>query len=714
MLVALPSSIAFGVVVFSALGPENAAQGALAGILGAGLLGIVAPLVSRNGGFITAPCAPAAAVMSALAADLARKGTPLEPAVAEMALVGLVAGVLQLLFGALRAGRLMKYIPYQVVSGYLSGVALIIALGQLPRLLGLPRGEPLLAGILAPARWTGPALVVGVTTILAMVVARRITEKVPAPVVGLLGGVAAYSVLAVFQPELRTVVDNPQVVGPLAVSGSLAGLVLERLRQVALLGGVDPAVVISNALTLAVLLSVDTLKTGIVLDALTRRRHNSNRELLGQGTANLVSAFAGGIPGAGTMGATLVNVSSGGRTPLSGVVAGALCLLALMMLSPLVAFVPVAALAGILLVVAWRMFDFTVFRLLARPGTRLDFVVIAAVIASALALGLIQASLVGVSLASLLFIRDQVRSDVILGKSDLRQTGSKWRRRPAERALLAQHGDEALLVRLQGNLFFGTTDQLFSELEQDLARRRFLLLDLRRVQSMDYTAGHLFGQMQARLAERGGRLLLSGMPSGLLGGRDIEDYLSQLGLLNQKDGPRVFQTRDAALEWMEDRVLENAGWQPPPGEAPLEAQTVEILRDLDRQALDELRDALEERSFSAGQRIFSSGDPGDELFLVRRGRVHVLVPLTGGLRHHLATFCRGEFFGELSFLDRRERSADAEAVTQADLFVLARERFDRVAAAHPQVSGRIFHSLAKAISQRLRLADVELRALEER
>ena len=144
MLVALPSAIAFGVLIYTAIGPDYAGEGALAGILGAAALGIVAPLASRNGGFITAPCAPAAAVMSALAAQLVASGQPpVARIVMLLALTALLSSLLQMLYGLVRAGRLIKFIPYQVVSGYLSGVAVIIAVGQLPKLLGLHKSVSL-------------------------------------------------------------------------------------------------------------------------------------------------------------------------------------------------------------------------------------------------------------------------------------------------------------------------------------------------------------------------------------------------------------------------------------------------------------------------------------------------------------------------------------------------------------------------------------------
>ena len=195
----------------------------------------------------------------------------------------------------------------------------------------------------------------------------------PAAIIGLLAGVAAYFAIGAFDPALRVLEGNALVIGPIQATGSILDAAAGRAASLAGIRPADIALVFSSALTLSVLLSIDTLKTGVVLDAMTRRRHDSNRELLAQGTANLAGFFAGGMPGAGTMGATLVNVSSGGRTPWSGVIEGALVLLAFLLLGNLIAWVPISALAGLLLMVAWRMFDRGMFRLALRRATRVDF-----------------------------------------------------------------------------------------------------------------------------------------------------------------------------------------------------------------------------------------------------------------------------------------------------------------------------------------------------
>ncbi len=709
MLVAVPSSIAFGVVIFTAVSPNLVSAGAMAGIVGAAVLGIMAPLVSRNGGFITAPCAPAAAVLSGFAAELASGGNVrVERIVVLIALAALFAAMLQMLYGALRAGRLIKYIPYQVVTGYLSGVAVIIAVAQLPKFLGVTGGPSL-----APQHWQWPAIIVGLVAIAGMVIGPRITRVVPGTIIALVAGVAAYFLIAIALPELRVLEHNALVIGPIRAGGSILQAITSRISSLAAIGRADLSLVLGPALTLSVLLSIDTLKTGVVLDALLRKRHQSNRELIGQGVANLTSFFTGGVPGAGTMGPSLVNVTSGGRTWLSGVIEGLLVIVAFALLRSVIGWLPIAALAGILLVVAWRMFDFSMFRLLLQPSARLDFFVIATVIVVAETVGLIQASAVGIGLAILLFIRNQIRGTVVLRKNNLGEMHSKRRRTEEEARILSAHGGDALIVQLKDDLFFGTTDQLFSDLDRDLAERRFILLDFRRVDSMDYTAVHLLGQMQTRLHDRGGELLFSGMPS-LSSRQDIPNYMGQLGLLRVGGGIRVFETRDSALEWIEDQILTSAGFVAGESKPPLTLGQFDLFRDLDASTLAVIADSMRQERFAAGARIFSAGDGGDEIFFVRSGRIHILLPLEGGKKHHLATICRGEFFGEMAFLDRHVRSAEAVAASDTNLFVLSRAVFDREVKDDPRLAGRVFERLARAIAKRLREADAELRALEER
>jgi SulP family sulfate permease len=267
--------------------------------------------------------------------------------------------------------------------------------------------------------------------------------------------------------------------------------------------------VIIPALTLAVLLSIDTLKTCLVLDAMSGTRHDSNRELIGQGLGNLASTLFGGTPGSGTMGASLVNRASGGMTKMSEVFAGLWSMLAFLVLTPLLCWLPVAALAGLLLVIGFRMIDWHLFHLARSRVTMLDFVVIISVVVVAKTVGLIAASALGVVLAILMFIREQIHSSTIRHKSHSDVIFSKRVRSRKEREALREHGASNLIVELQGSLFFGNTDALYRTLEPDLEKARYLILDFQRVQSIDMTAAHMLDRVRAQLSERGATLLLS-------------------------------------------------------------------------------------------------------------------------------------------------------------------------------------------------------------
>ena len=716
MLVAFPSSVAFGAVIYSAASPELAGQGALAGVLGAAALGLTAPLIGRNPGFISAPCAPAAAVLSGFAAELsARAGLGAERILGLIALTALLAAALQVLLGLLRAGRLIKFIPYQVVSGYLSGVGLLIAIAQFPKLLGVPAGTGLGHALGSPRLWSWPSLVVGLITLAVSLLLPLWSRRLPATIVGLAAGTAVYFGLGLLRPELLVLEGNALLLGPVEASGSLLEAAHGRLLGLAGLQLSDLLLVAGPAATLGVLLSIDTLKTGVVLDALLGRRHASNRELFAQGAGNAVAFVAGGVPGAGTMGPSLVNVTSGGRRITASLIEGGLVVLAWLVFGGLLAWLPVGALAGLLLAIAVHMVDLKSFKLLAQPDSRLDFVIIAAVVATAVGVGLIQASVVGVCLAILLFIRDQIRGNVILRRHDLSEVHSKRRRRAEEWRVLDEAGERAELLQLQGNLFFGTTDQLVTQVEPDLPRRRYLVLDMRRVMSMDYTAANLLKQLARRLQERGGELLFCSLPTAGEKRRDLEDYLRQVGLLGRKGaGTAVFETREEALEWVEGRLLEEAGSTSTEPTRPLPLGETALFRGVPEAVLARLQAAVRERSFETGDKLIEAGQEGDEIVIVRRGRVRVLLPLESGKRHHVATIGTGVAFGEMAFLDRGRRSAEAVAAIPTDCYLLSREDFDRIAAEDPELARIVFERLARELAARLRATSAELRVVEER
>ena len=713
MLVALPSSIAFGVTIFAPLGSSFLVFGAVAGILGATALGLVASCFGGTDRLITAPCAPAAAVLAALTLQLAQRHVPPEMALLLLVAVGLFCGVLQILFGVIGLGRLIKYMPFPVVSGYLGGVGLVIIFSQTPRLLGVPGDMHFMDSVLSPQLWKWPSIIVGVVTIAVMVAAPKITKAIPGAIAGLLCGMAAYFGLALLDPKLLELAGNPFVVGPMNVTGAqMLHAVIGRWHSIGGLALPQLYPILFPALTLSVLLSIDTLKTCVVLDALTRSRHNSNRELIGQGLGNVASAAIGGIPGSGTMGATLVNISSGSLTRKSGILEGLLALVAFVLLRKVIAWVPIAALAGILLVVAARMFDRNSLRLLKARSTILDFIVIVVVVIVAESVSLIAASGVGIALAVVLFIRGQIGGTVVRRRLQGNQVFSHRIRLSAERAILEEHGENTIIFELQGNLFFGTADQMYNRIEPELGKADYLILDMRRVQSIDVTATHTLEIVEGILKDRGGRLILSHLPSKTPSGQDLARFFDEAGLVRPERDIKTFDHLHDALEWVEDRILETHQLQYA-DQRPLELREIQLFRNLKQETFADLEACMRQRSFKAGEMVFTRGDAGGDLYLIRRGSVRILLPLSRRSEHHVATFSRGDFFGEVSFLDGGIRSADAMAFTDVEVFELPRRQFDNFSEEHKKTAIKLLESIATALAIRLRNSNAELLALKE-
>jgi SulP family sulfate permease len=715
MLVALPASIAFGVTVYSAIGPSHAAYGALAGIVGATVVGLVAAIFGGTDRLISAPCAPAAAVLTAFAIELVRSGVSPGVIVLMMIMLGVIAGLIQIFLGFVGVGRLIKYIPYPVVSGYLSGVGLIIIGSQIPRFAGAESDAHWWNVLFSPLSWDWRAVIIGSATAIVSLVAPKLTQKIPGTILGVIAGLLTYFLLAINEPELRQIANNPLIVGAIDISPHAYFMSMtDHWREIGDLRLGQIAALFGSALTLAVLLSIDTLKTCVVLDQLTRTRHDPNRELFAQGLANVSASAVGGIPGAGTMGATIVSLTSGAQTRATGVLEGLFALIASLILGSFIAWIPVPALAGLLIVIGIRMIDREPLRFIESRATVFDFAVVAAVVIVALTVGLIAASAVGVAMAIILFVREQLGGSVVRHKVYVNQVSSTWHRPEAEMRVLAQKGDQAVIVELQGSLFFGTTQQLYADLESELRCRQFVILDLKRVQSVDVTAAHMLNQMRDALAERGALLLLSNLRENLPNGRNLREFLEQTGLMDRQDAVRSFPNLDAAITWVEDQILGEDGNEiDPVEETPMQLAEMEIFSKRKDETLKELEARMETRQYKAGETIYVRGQPGDEIFWIRRGAVFIYAPMGAGRTRHVASFGRGDFFGGLAFLDGQPRGNDAIANTDTEVYVLGREQFNQIAESHKKLANTLILAMARTLALRLRHADSELAMLQE-
>ena len=711
MLVAFPAAIAFGVTVYAGVGPAYVPIGALAGIIGAVVIGLVAASLGGTDRLISAPCAPAAAVLSAFAIETVRSGASPELALLLIVLVGLLAGAIQIALGTVGIGGLIRYIPYPVVSGYLTGVGLIIIGSQVVKLLGTHEGVSWWHALLAPGSWDLRSLLIGSVTIAATVATNRYSSRIPSIILGIVAGVVAYWLLALEDPQLRQLDGNPLVIGALSISGDgYVGALTRRWLEIQNVHVAQVLSVLVAALTLGVLLSIDTLKTCVVLDQMARSRHDSNRELIAQGVANIGANALGGISGAGQMGATLVGFNSGSVSRAAGVYAGVFSLVAALLATAFVAWVPVATLAGILMVIGVRMIDREPLHFLRARETLLDAGVVAVVVIVALTVGLIAASAVGVGLAMVLFVREQSSGTVVRHRLELAQTPSSWHRPQWEIDVLTEKSDKAVVFGLQGSLFFGNTYQLYTDLEQEIATRDYVIIDLRRVRSIDVTAAHLFKQIRETIKERGATLVLCGVRDD---SSNIRELLSNSGLMRpQSRTVRVFPDLDTAIAWVEDRLLGEAETGSRE-ETPMSLREMELFADYKAETLRDLEAVMEVRRYAAGSVIYERGARGDELFWVRRGTVRLIASREESGQRPMATFGRGDFFGGLAFLDHNPRPNTAVAVTDTEVYVLNQERFDQIARVHRKLAFNLAMAMARVVASRLRRTEAKLAMLQE-
>ncbi|MCU0847312.1 MAG: SLC26A/SulP transporter family protein [Spirochaetes bacterium] len=714
MLVALPSAIAYGLIIFAPLGQQFTAKGAVAGIIGSVVLGIIAPIFGGTKRLVSSPCAPAAAVLSVFAIETVSAGnTAIELIPLYIYLIAFGAGLIQLVIGFIKGGTFIKYIPYPVVAGYLSSVGILIFIGQFPRLLGIPKDTSVLSGVISPGLWRWESILVGMVTIIIMLITPKVMKQIPASIAALAAGICCYFILAFFNENLLLVRDNSLIIGSINVSpADIYSSVAYNLSTFPSLTFSSMTRFLVPTLTLGVLLSIDTLKTCVVLDVITGTRHDSNRELVGQGVANMASAFFGGSPGSGTMGGTLVNIYSGGITRASGIIAGISSLIVLVLFVKYIAWIPLASLAGVLLVVGVRMVDRKSLQLLRHRSTIFDFIVILAVVIAALSMSLIAAAAVGISLAIALFLREQLRFPVVRRIALGNQIYSKKSRLSSELEILEIKGKETLILELQGQLFFGTTDQLYTRIEPYIGICRYFILDMRRVLSVDFTAANMLTQIKSKITENGGLLIFASVPQSVPTGQNVRRYLETLGFLPEDQVVIFFHELDNALEWVEDELLieySDRSLQ----KKSLNLSEFEFFKGASDKALSTLSGRIQEKVFTDGEKIFTFGDAGGEIYFIKKGGIRIELPLVNGTTHHLASFGRGDFFGDMSFLNLENRSADAMAIGDVELYVMKRENFDVITAEYPEIAGIFYYRLACEIARRLRLNLIELKTLEE-
>ncbi len=480
-IVALPLALAFGIQAFGGIeSPEASSMGALAGLIGAALLGFFAALFGGTHSQISGPTGPMTVIMASLISGAWAASSSFASVIITMSMAGIFCGIFQIVFGIIKIGKYVRYIPYPVLSGFMSGIGIIIILQQIYPLIGL-KSPVLVVDMIAklPERAMNGistiSLILGLGTVAIIYLFPLITKKIPATLVALV----AMTVISLFcnLPENLTIGNIP------------SGLPLPFFAKEGIsLDGLDWGLMIKQALipglTLAGLGSIDTLLTSVVADNITKTKHNSNKELIGQGIGNMISGLFGGIVGAGATMRTVVNVKSGGRTQISGMVHAALLLAILLGLGSLVKYVPLSVLAGILISVGWGIIDFKGFRDLFKIP-RADAFVLIVVFALTVFVDLLTAVGIGMVIACVLFMKRA--SDLVEGgysSSELTNFDkeSPWN---DEGGIPDGIRHKIYIQRLNGPIFFGSITR-FQEVMHDVPdTAKIVIIRMRLVSFMD-------------------------------------------------------------------------------------------------------------------------------------------------------------------------------------------------------------------------------------
>ena len=493
-VVALPLALAFGI---------SSGMGAAAGLVTAIVAGALAAVFGGSHLQVSGPTGAMTVILVPIIAQFGANG---------VLVVGLLAGALLIAAGFAGLGRYVRLIPLPVIEGFTVGIAVIIALQQVPAALGVTvSGEQMLGVAIravqqwfADPQWAAPVLAGSVAAI--MLLGSRLRSPIPMSLVGI---AVATLVAALLDLPVTVIGELPSHL-PFP---SLPSVNLDQLRTLAV-----------PAFAVAALAALESLLSATVADGMAggTRRHNPDRELFGQGIANLASPLFGGIPATAAIARTAVNVRSGARSRLAALTHSGILLLVILALGPVVAQIPLAALAGVLLATAARMVEVSSIHALLHT-TRSDSFVFVATAAATILLDLATAVVLGVVIAGGLALRGMARN-VELTELHLDEEA------PSEGDLaLAQVTDRHILAyRIEGSLFFGGAHQALLELA-DVTDVKVVILRLSRVVTLDATGAAVLRDTITGLQHRGVVVLLSGVKARhwkVLAALGIEDTLA--------------------------------------------------------------------------------------------------------------------------------------------------------------------------------------------
>lgn len=713
-VVTIAGVLTLGLLAYAPFGAAAAQIGIPAALAAVALGGFAVALVARSvmptAGLSSALTLIFAGAVAQLVSDSQiRLSNPNDVAavIAGASACVLTMGLLQMLFAWMHLGDLAKFVPQPVLAGFMSAVAIFIVLAQIPILLGAS---------FAAARNVPPltsdasaSLAVGLGTAAAIWLISWKFARAPAALLGMLIGSALYAAIHFGIPDARLgpLVGHipaespwPNAFAPLLSDGRA---LIERHWGALLLTG----------LLLAIIGSLETILNALATDQQVNARHDPNRELLAFGIGNAVAAVFGGMPMSYTRSRAAATLRAGGTTRLAAAATALATGVLIIGAGGLLALLPLAVLAGVMLTVGVGLVDGWTRRIVAQfsRGDRshelkTSLALLAAVCSVTLWLGFVAGVGLGVLLSMAIFIQAMNRS-LIRARYSAASSPSRRIYPVDDEGRLRGLRECIEVLELEGALFFGSAERLATEAEKIAAHCRFLVLDLKRISTIDPSGAVMLENLAVRMARKDVRVSLAGVSAVSQHGRTLR----ALGTFRaaQQDW---YPDTDHAIEAAEQSMLieQRTGAVQSAATIPLEKSA--LLNGLTPQQVDQLRDALVEHRLRRGSYLFHQGELGDCLYMLTEGSISMLsaAESASALQQRYVSFSAGMMFGEAAMLDREGRTADAVADCDSVVHELSRTTLERIGARDAVLAAHLYANIAKHLAQRLRGAAAAWRA----
>ncbi len=656
-----------------------------------------------------------AAFVLRLAADGDLRASPSQGVVEILFLAALclaLTGIIQIVFGFLRLGNVARFVPYPVVAGLMSGLAISLVLYELPEVLGTHGGTGEGGGEGGHhAIVNGWAILVAIVTIVTFVLVRRRWPRSPSKLIGL----AAGTVVATLVGVLVKGDVGPRVpsLGKLPLPDALWPLINGDGVALAMAFGPDLLV---TALAIAVVGSLDSLLAAVgEADGPLDTAHHPNRLLVALGCGNIVSSLFGGVPVAYSSHHAITTHHAGGFKLVSSLATTVTLVLLLRFGGALLHLIPIAALSAMMLVIAVGLIDrwagTTIDRL--RRGqydsellVNIALVLLVAIVT--IAFGLVAAVVTGLILSMGLFLAVMNRS-LIRSVQTGATRGSRRVYPPEQASYLRVEGQRIKVLELDGAIFFGTADRLAFEALRAAHGTEYLIVDLRRVTMIDASGALMLGKVQRLLREQNVTTLLAYVSSTSRLGRALQGA----GVFVQRHHPEWFEDTDRALEYAERRIL--AAAHIATDEKELAIEDFALCKHLTPDELRFLKPFLDRQLFAAHAALYHDGQQGERLYLLARGAVSIVAEdrQAGGKPRRVVTLAPGVIFGESAMIEGGTRSATAVADTEVVTYSLSRANLETIHQRNPELARRLLLNMLGHLSGLLRMTATLVRDASE-